>query len=1208
MGSVFISYSHESEQHRQRVLALADRLRKEGIDVRLDQYEPHPAEGWPRWTTQQLLESDFVLLVCTPTYRRRYDREEVPEGDEAVAWEALIADQVLYEAGGLNHKLIPAVFEDGAGTDVPLSLRAFTRYRLPRDYDGLYRRLTGQPATPPPPLGGIRRMPPERASSGPARRIEAQAEPEQESARPEIVGPPAIVLALANDRATNGQWLRNLPEERRAIQRQLGASTELKILHDALLDDVWDAFEDASVQGRIQVFHFAGHASESWLAFEDRQGRQLTAHAEGLASFLGRQEGLVLVFLNGCSTAAQVESLRRNVRAVVATTDSILDGAAADLAGRFYAGLRTKPLEQAFLDAVDFVKSKHQNDARNVIRRELVLASEDERVAWPWFLDCDTACKGWRLGQVPPPRVESSTELPERAQVTKAEIDGYLAKIESLYCDLRLAGFETKIRHPIALDDLYEPLDAVVDRSSRRRQVFHSGELAEGHDAEIPLARAFEVARKRSMQGVVLLGDPGSGKTTHLQQVLLTVERHGSESIGLPPDIVPVFLQLRKLRQLDAGLPAFIQQELHDPMLDVPEGFGERLCKRGRLLLLLDGLDEVANAEQRRRIARWIEDARRARPDNYFLVSCRFSGYTLDAQLDEHFLELHLRPMTPLQVKSFVRKWYEIVERATHEDPQQAELKAKTGAANLLKTLEQRQMSSARIYTMTHNPLLLTTICLVHRDRGELPDRRVVLYQDAVSVLLERWRRVTKDLPVTFPAREARQVLQPVAWWMHQEQGRTRAKTEELEAPVAKGLEVVGRGQVSARAFLETIRDESGLLTGWGVEEFGFMHLGFQEYLVARAIRARAFERPEQLRWLAARFGDGWWQEVTLLLLAEDDPPMFKQFMREVVQRPEFPEWARTSMMELCWNEAFGVSKEPFVEVLRETLVDASLGARQLAAAELLAKRMPALEGMEELLREHPAEEVRRWWRIRVQRESRLDTKVTPHGVELVLVPGGRFKMGSPESEKLADPDERPQHTVELASFWLARTPVTNAQYGEYLKANPQAPMPTYWGDRQHNQDQQPVVGVSWDDAKAYCRWAGLRLPTEAEWEHACRAGATTRYWSGNGEEDLKLVGWYGRNSGWRLHAVAEMEANRFGLYDMHGNVYEWCEDVFESYEVKPRAGDGLRHEPVDGAFRVVRGGNFRDEPRSTRSAYRLDRLPDSRTFDVGFRPAQSHS
>jgi len=160
LPTVFISYSHDTPEHAQRVLALADELRKNGIDARIDQYVDDPPEGWLRWMERQLVECRFVLLVCTPTYRTRFDRTDPGDAGRGVSYEGLIAEQLLYEAQMRNEKLIPVLFEDGDEKDVPLVLRAYTRYRLMRDYERLYRRLTDQHATKAPPLGELRVLPP----------------------------------------------------------------------------------------------------------------------------------------------------------------------------------------------------------------------------------------------------------------------------------------------------------------------------------------------------------------------------------------------------------------------------------------------------------------------------------------------------------------------------------------------------------------------------------------------------------------------------------------------------------------------------------------------------------------------------------------------------------------------------------------------------------------------------------------------------------------------------------------------------------------------------------------------------------------------------------------------------------------------------------------------------------------------------------------
>jgi formylglycine-generating enzyme required for sulfatase activity len=225
---------------------------------------------------------------------------------------------------------------------------------------------------------------------------------------------------------------------------------------------------------------------------------------------------------------------------------------------------------------------------------------------------------------------------------------------------------------------------------------------------------------------------------------------------------------------------------------------------------------------------------------------------------------------------------------------------------------------------------------------------------------------------------------------------------------------------------------------------------------------------------------------------------------------------------------------------------------------------------------------------------------------ELVMIPGGRFQMGSPDKEEARWKAEGPLRTVEVPDFFLGKYPVTNEEYGRFLKANPRAPYPEYWYDRQYNQPRQPVVGVSWDEARRYCEWAGLRLPSEAEWEYACRAGTTTRYYSGDLELELFRVGWCDGNSDGRSHLVGEKEPNGLGLYDMHGNVWEWCEDDWH---------DNYKGAPCDGTAwvsrsraerRVYRGGSWDLVATFCRSAFRAYWYPGNRSGNLGFRPAMS--
>ncbi len=790
---------------------------------------------------------------------------------------------------------------------------------------------------------------------------------------------------------------------------------------------------------------------------------------------------------------------------------------------------------------------------------------------------------------------------------TRKAIEDYGRKAESYHAHLPVAGFATRLKVPIDIEDIYVPLRAMLDLrgvdDGRFADAAHAEKMLHDRDAglEIPLADAFHQCDQRRFQGVVILGDPGSGKTTHLKRLLLWCLRKGPESLGLPPGMLPVFLALRNLENTQSGLDDFIQAELTQPHLDTPKNFGKRLLKRGNLLLLLDGLDEVADITKREEVARWIVGAVKAHPDCRLVITCRFAGYSPTVKLSADFLEMHLRPLTEAQVAEFVRNWYRIVEQGLAKDPDQAEGIAAEKAELLIARLKEPDFRARRVFELTRNPLLLTNICLIHRHRGELPKKRARLYEECIDVLLEHWRGAV-GLSAGVTVQEGRRVLQPAALWLHQKEGRTRATAGELAPHIAPVLKAVKWTGGSVDDFLAKIRDQSGLITGWDQERYGFMHLGFQEYLAAREIRTRAFKDHAALRELAGHFGESWWQEVCLLLLALDDPSLFEPFMREVAATPAFVRHA--DLVEMCLDDAAETSASPFLELVKTPPGKRkALWERQLAALKFLERLAPEeIEPIEDLLAQHPYEAIRN----RMAASRRQDAQETiinaADGYELVLIPGGSFTMGSPEDEDGRYRIESPQHLVQVPAFFMGRYPVTNAQYQKFLQANPNLTEPEYWSDRKYNQSQQPVVGVSWKDALAYARWAGLRLPSEAEWEYACRAGTTTRYYTGDGEKDLDQAGWYSANSGRSLRSVGEKVPNDFGLYDMHGNVWEWVEDGWHGdYEGAPTDGRAWL-DNASGTGRVVRGGSWDFGAGYCRSASRGGYRPGGRNDGLGFR------
>lgn len=241
-------------------------------------------------------------------------------------------------------------------------------------------------------------------------------------------------------------------------------------------------------------------------------------------------------------------------------------------------------------------------------------------------------------------------------------------------------------------------------------------------------------------------------------------------------------------------------------------------------------------------------------------------------------------------------------------------------------------------------------------------------------------------------------------------------------------------------------------------------------------------------------------------------------------------------------------------------------------------------------------------------------------------VPPGVFLMGSPDDEegrategdddrpRACLPEEGPLHEVTLTrGFWLGTTPVTQLQYATMMGHNPSWDSSRSADVEEENRDK-PVQEVAWFDAAAFLqrlstrrRTAGpggtrYRLPTEAEWEYACRAGTTSRFWSGDEEADLARVAWYVENTESDVYPVAQYAPNAFGLYDVHGNVWEWCADLFDAhyYARSPKADPRCKRGEAD--RRVVRGGDAWDDAANCRSAARDDWDADCSHNDLGFR------
>jgi formylglycine-generating enzyme required for sulfatase activity len=264
--------------------------------------------------------------------------------------------------------------------------------------------------------------------------------------------------------------------------------------------------------------------------------------------------------------------------------------------------------------------------------------------------------------------------------------------------------------------------------------------------------------------------------------------------------------------------------------------------------------------------------------------------------------------------------------------------------------------------------------------------------------------------------------------------------------------------------------------------------------------------------------------------------------------------------------------------------------------------------------------------------EDELTLDLGGSSLELRRIPKGTFTQGSAATDAIHEPDEL-AHVVTISrSFWLGKVPVTRAQFSKFVtetrfvtdaekganggfgwdgKTLVQKKEFTWRSPGFAQKDEDPVVLVTFADANAFAAWASrktgkrVRLPTEAEWEYAARAGTTTPWYGANKEDEALALGWFKQNAVWTTHPVGMKKPNAFGLFDMGGNVFEWCRDVYAPYPADAVTDpENTTAAPGEPERRILRGGSWLRDPKRGRSAARHKNAPGTKNADNGFRVA----
>ncbi len=848
------------------------------------------------------------------------------------------------------------------------------------------------------------------------------------------------------------------------------------------------------------------------------------------------------------------------------------------------------------------------------------------------------------------------------------------------------AGSAAQAEQAIPLPDIYVDLDVVAPAQEREKDA-HAWALqlarGEGKDRTPLLAALGQRAAART----VLLGDAGSGKTTFVNYLAYLL---AADPGRLPEPFQGLLLVRLVLREVAARhLPATATQGTAEMLWnaladDIATHLGKpaadklfahlqcRLLAEGGLILL-DGLDEVPEARQRRQVLlQAIAKLTSALPKagTRVLVTARPYAYADPEWRLADFATLALAPFSEKQVERFIGRWYQAVRPAMgwNEDT------ARGKGDRLRDALQERPY----LGDLASRPLLLTLMATLHSSWGQLPEDRAELYEETVKLLLGRWQRAREvrrpdgELEVEPGIAQAlgvgeeriRDALEALAFVVHERQ-RGYPERDAAPADISEGDLLVAfkplLGNLAPETLLAYLRDRAGLIVTRDEGVYAFPHRSFQEYLAA----CRLADQPdfaERLQELVCA-DPIWWREVCLLGVGKAKQGGLGAAATVVgVLLPEGPE----EVTEPCasqWQMA-ALAGQALVEL---RLRDKAEGQRHYEALLKRARRW--LTRLVEEGQLSPRERSDAGDVLGQLGDPRFDPgcRFLPcsyrgqpepqHG--FIEIAAGPFVMGSRKGDKDAFDDEygNPPRLKIPYRYWIGRYPVTVAQFavfvadggyvaedwwtptgwrwrrGEWdsrvtedwlkkrLKRRPPdlRAMPMWW-DEQTPYPNRPVMGVSWFEALAYCRWlnarlraaapwlpAGyeLRLPTEAEWEKAARAGDGRPYPWGDAawdENRANIEGQVGHAS-----AVGSFPAGATpsGIHDLSGNVWEWTGSLYRPYPY--RLADG-REKPEAEGSRVGRGGSWGYVRRDARCAVRLRLVPDGFDVTLGFRVVASLS
>jgi len=445
----------------------------------------------------------------------------------------------------------------------------------------------------------------------------------------------------------------------------------------------------------------------------------------------------------------------------------------------------------------------------------------------------------------------------------------YRMVLEEELGSIRLLGSPDIETLPVKLLDAFVTLD--ISETWRSEDRFDPQKMKKEMEPERysspekVMQRAFQRYRL-----LLIIGDPGSGKTTLMKYyAMCCLGDEGYKALGFDVRPLPIYLPLRELELKNSELAALnenLESWATKHLLNIPaETFNDWLHRRNTLVLL-DGLDEISDLEQRRQVCEWIDRTCASLKKARFVVTSRWTGYRKIDGIELAFdhLRADVRDFSPEKQEDFLHKWFKAVylrelpeENLSEKKWQERQInRAVQQAQTIIDFLKKEENQSLR--QLAAVPMLLQIMAIIWKNREHLPHSRAALYSAALSYLLDYRDRRRKLEPV-LPADNARRVLAPVALWMQEEVLKDEVPKSDMHDAMQPILNTLDKPP-AAELFCSNLRDRAGLLADYGKDAYIFRHKSFREYLVGQQL-IRDWLQPGRMEKLVNNFGDDWWEE-----------------------------------------------------------------------------------------------------------------------------------------------------------------------------------------------------------------------------------------------------------------------------------------------------------------------------------------------------------